>query len=122
MPSSFRTAVFNLCKKCETDSLEIRDAIINISKSERVEEGNQQRNHEPSHGDLAYISSNKRIQFLGYLLTDESVDSINKTPPFHATHLSSNERQLIEMAHLTIRFFIESCLEVIRQKCPNASL
>ena len=124
MSSSFRAEVFNLCKKCATDShsLKIRETIQNISKSERVVEGDQQRISEPLHGDLAYISAQKRIQFLGYLLTDESVDSINKTPPFHATHLSSNERQLIEMAHLTISFFIDSCLETIRRKYPKASL
>jgi hypothetical protein len=124
MSLSFRTAVFNLCKKCITDShsLEIRETIQSISKSDIDVEGNQQRIQEPSHGDLAYISSHKRIQFLGYLLTDESVDSINKTPPFHATHLSSNERQLIEMAHLTVSFFIDSCLEMIKQKYPKSSL
>ena len=124
MAIDFRTAVFHLCKKCAKNktAIEIRELIHSISTAKGHSEDSSQSILEPSHGDLAYISSQKRIQFLGYLLTDESVESINQIPMFHATHLDKNERNLIEIAHLSINFFIQSCIEEIVQKYPKASI
>ncbi len=124
MTSDFRTAVFHLCKKCANNpkALEIRKLLHEISSSNGVSESNSQTMSKPLHGDLAYISSHNRIQFLGYLLTDESVESINNSPFFHVTPLNENERSLIETAHLSIDFFIRSCIEEIKLKYPTASI
>ena len=124
MTVDFRTAIFHLCKEiCQNSkAIEIRELIQQISSSNSSSEDSSKTVPKPLHGDLAYISSRYHIQFLGYLLTDESVDSINKRPFFHATHLDKKERSLIEMGHMTIIFFIESCIKDIKEKYPKASL
>lgn len=120
MEQNFRSAVFQLCKKCENHpkSKEVRDLIHNISVvATKNREGLPGR---PSHGDLAYISSHQNAQFLGYLITDESIDEINKQPPFHATPLDENERFIIEMANKTLYAFIEACISEVKEKHPRA--
>ena len=120
MEQNFRSAVFQLCKKCEKHprSKEIRELIHNISVA--VNKNKDGIPGRPSHGDLAYISSQQKVQFLGYLITDESIDEINKQLPFHATPLDENERFIIETAYLTLYAFIEACISEIKEKHPRA--
>ena len=120
MKQNFRSAVFGLCKKCESHpkSKEIRELIHNMSVV--VTKGDSDIIPRPPHGDFSYISSHNRIQFLGYLITDESVDAINKQPPFQVTPLNNEERFTIEMAHKTIRSFIEVCLSELKISYPKA--
>ena len=120
MEQNFRSAVFQLCKKCDNHpkSKEIRELIHNISFV--VTKNEERIPGRPSHGDLAYISSQQNVQFLGYLITDESIDEINKQPPFHATPLDENERFIIEMAYKTLYDFIEECISEIKEKYPRA--
>ena len=70
MEHSFRSEVFQLCKKCENHpkSKEIRALIHNISVV--VNKNKEGIPGKPSHGDFAYISSQQNAQFLGYLITD----------------------------------------------------
>lgn len=120
MEQNFRSAVFQLCKKCENHpkSKEIRELIHDISVVvTKNEEGIPGR---PSHGDLAYISSQQNVQFLGYLITDESIDEINKQSPFYATPLDENERHILEMAYKTLCAFIEACISEIKEKYPRS--
>lgn len=118
----FRSAVFNLCKKClnNPQSLKIRELIHDISIINNKNDSYSCALSKPSHGDLAYISEHKRIQFLGYLLTDESVEEINKNDAFSATHLSENERYIMETAYLSIKFFIDTCIKDLKNRFPHA--
>ena len=124
MSKTFRTAVFDLCKllsehpETEKISKTIRDMRIVVES----EDDDHKNIKMPSHGDLVYIGSHQRVQFLGYLLADESVEDINKKPPFHATHLEPEERKIIEMAHKTIRMFIDLCISDFKDKYPKASI
>lgn len=124
MGKCFRNAVFDLCKKLSkhSESDKIRKTIHDMTVV--VESGDDDHNiiNRPPHGDLAYIGSHQHIQFLGYLLADESVEDINKKPPFHATHLESEERQIIEKAYQTIRLFIDMCIEDVKEKYPRCSI
>ena len=121
---SFRSAVFQLCKNISNDpkAMEIRQVIHDLTVVKQSEDDDPSVLKRPLHGDLAYIASNQRIQFLGYLLADESVEDINKTQPFRATRLDDYERSKIEEAHKTIDFFINLCIEELKQKYPNASV
>ncbi len=123
MNIGFRKAVFNLCRKCmdNPSSKIIANLIHDISYVNDTTDG-MLGSVKPSHGDFAYISSSNRIQFLGYLLTDESVELINKQKPFHVVPLSEDERKIMEMAYLTIQFFIDSCTKNMRQKYKKASI
>ena len=123
MDANFRSAVFNLTKKVTTmpEAIAIKKVIDNMTfiKEDTEEENIIKR---PPHGDFASIASHQRMQFLGYLLTDESVDQVNKQPPFHASRLDDEERKEIELAYCTIVFFISTCTKKIREKYPNASI
>ena len=120
MEQNFRSTVFGLCKKCDSHpkSKEIRELIHNMSVM--VSKEDDSTVPRPTHGDFSYISSHNRIQFLGYLITDESVDVINRQPPFQVTPLNSEERYIIEMAHRTISSFIEVCLSELKVLYPKA--
>ena len=120
MEQGFRSAVFGLCKKCKSHpkSKEIQEMIHNMSiVVTKEDDGTIPR---PPHGDFSYISSHNRIQFLGYLITDESVEAINKQPPFHVTPLNDEERYIIEMAHKTICAFIDVCVSDLKASYPKA--
>ena len=120
MEKDFRSTVFNLCKECKKhpSAQEIRELIHNISVV--VTEKEEDIPGSPPHGDFAYISSHHNVQFLGYLITDESIDEINKQAPFHVTSLDENERFIIEMAHKTLYAFIDKCISEIKAKHPKA--
>lgn len=124
MEDNFRTAVFKLCKKLpqrqEVNTIRkaIRDLSV-VAKSENEQNGVFQR--PTVHGDLAYISQSQHLQFLGYLLIDESVDDINKNNFFKATKLSDEERYPFEMGYLTTTFLIDSCIKRLSEKWPVAS-
>ena len=120
MEKDFRSAVFDLCKECKKHprSQEIRELIHNISVV--VTKKEEDILGSPPHGDFAYISSHHNVQFLGYFITDESIDEINKQPPFHVTPLDENERYVIEMAHKTLQAFIDACISEIKEKHPKA--
>lgn len=124
MGVSFRTAVFNLCKKVSScpEAQEIKDLIHNLSVVVETAEDDPKVLKRPPHGDLAYIGAHQRIQFLGYLFADESVDDINKQEPFSATALDDEERKVIEEAHNTIRFFLDSCMDEIKTKYPKIAI
>lgn len=124
MPKSFRTAVFDLCKLLSKhpQSESIRKTIHDMTVIVESADDDSSIIKRPSHGDLAYIGSHQRIQFLGYLLADESVEDINKKQPFHATHLDEDERNTIESAYKAIRLFIDLCIEDIKIKYPKASI
>ena len=124
MSKSFRNTVFALCKKLSkhSESYKIRKTIHDMTVVVESKDDDQNIIKRPSHGDLAYIGSHQHIQFLGYLLADESVNDINNKQPFHATHLESEERQMIEKAHQTIRLFIDMCIEDVKEKYPRCSI
>lgn len=123
MEDNFRSAVFKLCNKLSQrqEANTIHEAIRDLSvvKSEGTQEGVFQR--PAVHGDLAYISRNQHLQFLGYLLIDESVDKINEHKFFRVTKLSDEERYPFEMGYLTTTFFIDSCISELSEKWPIAS-
>lgn len=122
MEQSFRSAVFQLCKKYENNpkANEIRELIHYISVVTRSAEEENDTFDLPPHGDFAYIASHHNIQFLGYLITDESVDEYNKQAPFHLTGLDEDERRIIETGHKTIISFIDACLAELKDKHPQA--
>ena len=124
MGVSFRTAVFNLCKKMTScsDAERVRNLIHTLSVVVESKDDDPNIIKRPPHGDLAYIGSHQRIQFLGYLFADESVDEINKKEPFSATHLDDEERAIIESAHNTLRLFLDVCTSEIRNKYPKIGL
>lgn len=124
MGVSFRTAVFNLCKKMASSSEaeQVRNLINNLSTVVETKDDDPNIIKRPPHGDLSYIGSHQRIQFLGYLFADESVDEINKKEPFSVTHLDGNERQVIEGAYNTLRMFLDACISDIKDKYPNIGL
>lgn len=123
MSVNFRTAVFRLCKKISTctEAQKIRAIIHNMSVV--VETSDDPKViKRPPHGDLAYIGAHQRIQFLGYLFADESVDAINKKKPFSATPLDDDEREIIEEAHNTIRYFLDECMVEVKKKNPRIAI
>jgi len=124
MKASFRTAVFKLCKKMasSSDTERVRDLIHTLNVVVETENDDPNMIKRPLHGDLAYIGSHERIQFLGYLFADDYVDEINKKEPFSATHLDYEEREIIESAHNTLRLFIDVCTSEIRNKYPKIGL
>lgn len=124
MGTSFRTAVFNLCKKMPSfsETQTIKDLIYNLSAVIETEEDNPEMLKRSSHGDLASIGAHQRIQFLGYLLADESVAEINKKGPFTVTALNNGERKTIEGAHNTIRLFLDACMDELKTKYPKMSI
>lgn len=124
MSTSFRNAVFNLCKELSTnsDALDVRSTIHDMSVVITTKEDDPKVWKRPPHGDLAQIASHHRIQFMGYLLADESVEDINKTQPFQATHLNCDERKTIEAAHKALLLFISECVQDIKNKYPKAYL
>lgn len=122
MESDFRSSVFRLCKKLQSDprTEAVRNTIHNLHVAAQTDNVTQMP--KPGHGDLGYIARNQHLQFLGYLLTDEAVEKINQQQPFQATHLEKAERSLVEEAHETIVFFIQSCMEDLTAKYPRSSL
>ena len=124
MGVSFRTAVFNLCKKVSTcpEALKIRDLIHNLSVVVETAEDDPKVIKRPPHGDLAYIGAHQRIQFLGYLFADESVNEINKQEPFSATALDDDEREIIEKAYNTVRYFLDACMAEVKRKYPKIAI
>lgn len=124
MSVSFRSAVFNLCNKVEqmSDSIAIKKTIDNMTFILEKKDEDTNVIPRPPHGDFASISSHHRIQFLGYLLTDESVENINSQPPFHVTGLDQDERKTIELAYNTVDFFISTCLEELRNRFPKTGI
>ena len=123
MAHGFRSAVFQLCKQVakDTNACVIRQTIRDLATVVSNED-NDSIIKKPPHGDLSYIASQQRAQFLGYLLADQAVDRINQKPPLHATRLNENERAIMEGAHRSIDLFISLCLKEIREKYPNASI
>lgn len=124
MSVDFRSAVFHLCRKLTTnkEALFIQKTIHDISVVITTENEDPKVWKRPPHGDLAQIAAHNRLQFLGYLLADESVEDINKTPPFQATHLDNSERKVIERAHVTLQLFVSECTEDLKAKYPKAYL
>ena len=124
MSVDFRSAVFHLCRKLTTnkEALLIQKTINDISVAMNTDDENPKAWKRPPRGDLAQIAAHHRLQFLGYLFADESVEDINKTPPFQATHLDCNERSIIEKAHITLQFFVSECTKELREKYPKAYL
>ena len=124
MAKNFRVAVFDLCKKLSKHpkSAIIRKTIHDMSVVIESKDDDPNMLKRPSHGDLAYIGSHQRIQFLGYLLADESVEDINKKQPFHATNLEVEERRVIEEAYKTIRLFIDLCIADVKIKYKKSSI
>ena len=96
MESDFRSSVFRLCKKLQSDprTEAVRNTIHNLHVAAQTDNVTQMP--KPGHGDLGYIARNQHLQFLGYLLTDEAVEKINQQQPFQATHLEKAERSLVE--------------------------
>lgn len=124
MGKDFKTAVFRLCKKWSESSQakEIRQVIKDITLLKNVPFSDESNINNPTHGDLAYIASQNKIQFLGYLLVDDSLEYVNNNTNFCATHLSDEERHIIETAHLGLTLFIESCIGEIKKKFPQSSI
>ncbi len=123
MSIDFRNAVFRLCRKLSlnTESKRIRQTIHNFSvaQNDKYDSGVIEF---PSHGSLAYMATQQKAQFLGYLIADDSVEDINRISPFKATNLTNEERTIIEMAHNTFQFFINKCTEELQEKYPKAYL
>ena len=124
MGRKFRDAVFDLCKRLSThpESERIRKTIHDMMVFSEFDGNDSKSIKRPSHGDLAHIGLDQRVQFLGYLLADESVEDINANSPFHVTHLATEERLIIEEAYKTIRLFIDLCIDEIKGKYPKASM
>lgn len=124
MRGDFKKAVFKLCRKCAESSRaeEIRRIIKNITVIKNKPLSDSPNINNPTHGDLAYIASQNKIQFLGYLLADDSLEFINNNTNFHATHLYDEERHIIETAHLGLKVFIESCISEIKKNFPQSSI
>lgn len=124
MSTCFRNAVFTLCKKLSNNNvaLNVRSTIHDMSVVITTDEDDPKVWKRPPHGDLAQIAAHHRLQFMGYLLADESVEDINKTQPFQATHLNENERKILEAAHKALLLFVSECIRDIKDKYPKAYL
>lgn len=124
MKNDFKSAVFRLCKKLSVseEAKNIRDIIHDMSVVVTTENDDPKVWKRPPHGDLAQIAAHNRLQFLGYLLADDSVDDINKTPPFKATHLDEKERSIIENAYATLQLFIDECTNELIARNPKIAL
>ena len=121
MVNDFRTAVFKLCKEMSTnyEALRVKELIHELNTVNETEDDGPNVLKRPPHGDLAYVGAHQRIQFLGYLIADESVDTINKKESFTATPLSGEERKTIEKAYNTIRQLVDACISEIKCRYPK---
>ena len=116
MNQSFRSEVFNLCKKLQKneDAQAIREVIMSLKiTKENKATGEIQKN---SHGDFIQLAEHSNNQFHGYLFADDYADKIQLPAFFSIEHLSDEERALIERGHKTLTRFIELCLSDIGKK------
>ena len=84
MSTCFRNAVFTLCKKLSNNNvaLNVRSTIHDMSVVITTDEDDPKVWKRPPHGDLAQIAAHHRLQFMGYLLADESVEDIIRRSHF----------------------------------------
>ena len=122
MSTSFEKAVFQLCKKINKDSKfeEIRNDIksVIINKKNHTDNFLDYKIYE----DQSYVANHFRMQFLGFLLVDESLDEINSKTLFQLKKYNKQERQILEKAYITTIHFIDKCLEDVKNKYPKVSL
>lgn len=114
--STFRTEVFNMCKKLQAldKSHEISALIREMSVSTENKETGEIKN--PKHGDFAYAAKHNNNQFHGYLYVDENIETLNKHVPISVEHLLKEEREILEIGHRTLARFIHLCLSDFRAK------
>lgn len=119
---SFRTTVFQICKKMNTfEYAEVIKKLIHDISVIRSVGGNSTIDQKPNHGDLALISRSYNNQFLGYLLVDELAETINDQHSFQVSHFDDTERKIVETAHLTIKRFVDLCIAEIKDRYPVLS-
>lgn len=116
MAASFRTEVFNLCKKLYTDevSQEIGKMIHDMSVVVESEEIGKKVTD--SRNDFAYLAKHSNSEFHGFIFLDDSIEKIEIPHFFKPEHLSQEERIMIERGHKTLTRFIDLCLSDIAAK------
>lgn len=114
--STFRTEVFNICKKLQTldKSHDISALIRDMSVSTENKETGEIKNTK--HGDFAYAAKHSNNQFHGYLYVDENIETINKQVPISVEKLLKEEREILEIGHRTLVRFIHLCLSDFKSK------
>jgi len=118
MSQSFRNEIFTLCKELQKNEniKEISDTI----KSLKFTKGETATKDIPKnlHGNFAQLAEQSNSQFHGYLFVDDNADKIQSPAFISITHLSAEERSVIEKGHKTLTRFIDLCLNDIRNKSP----
>lgn len=121
MTVDFRKAVFELGNKVleHQQSRKIRNVVCDQRKGVSAS-GSYEGTITGIDNEYLYFATSQGIQFLGYLLIDGAVDIINAKPYYRLKRLSEKQRCIIETAHQTITYFLDSCLKEFKEKYPTA--
>lgn len=120
MSTNFRSEIFKLCQKLQTDrnSQEVGKAIHDMSVVTPKQVGQKATD---SNNDLAYLAKHSNTQFHGFIFIDDNLEALEIPDFFHPKHLVHKERSLMEQGHKTLVRFIELCLSDIASESMEAA-